>query len=86
MLETDKKDSRSACHKSVTDKRKIFQASKQKGTENNSENLIIGSERLKQLQDRDIETIQINLESISGKISSIQQRMETLEKKFINIR
>ena len=85
MLETDKKD-RPACNKSVTDKRKIFQASKQKGTENNSENLIIGSERLKQLQDRDIETIQINLESISGKISSIQQRMETLEKKFINIR
>ena len=84
MLETDKKDI-SACKKSVTDKRKIFQASKQKRTENNSQN-ITGSERLKQLQERDIKSIQNNLENIDGKISLIQQRVETLEKKFISIR
>ena len=84
MLETDKKE-RPVCNKSVTDKRKIFRASKQKRTENNSEN-ITGSERLKQLQERDIESIQNNLENIDGKISSIQQRVETLEEKFISIR
>ena len=84
MLETDKND-RPACNKSVTDKRKIFQASKQKRTERNSEN-ITGSERLIQLQEKDIERIKNNFENIDGKISSIQQRMGTLEKKFINIR
>ena len=84
MLETDKND-RPACNKSVTDKRKIFQASKQKRTERNSEN-ITGSERLIQLQEEDIERIKNNFDSIDGKISSIQQRMGTLEKKFINIR
>ena len=84
MLETDKND-RPACNKSVTDKRKIFQASKQKRTERNSEN-ITGSERLIQLQEEDIERIKNNFENIDGKISSIQQRMGTLEKKFINIR
>ena len=84
MLETDKND-RPACNKSVTDKRKIFQASKQKRTERNSEN-ITGSERLIQLQEKDIERIKNNFDSIDGKISSIQQRMGTLEKKFINIR
>ena len=84
MLQTDKKEI-SACKKSVTDKRKIFQASKQKRTENNSEN-ITGSERLKQLQERDLDSIKNNLENIDGKISSIHQRVETLEQKFINIR
>lgn len=84
MLETDKND-RPACNKSVTDKRKIFQASKQKRTERNSEN-ITGSERLIQLQEKDIERIKNNFDSIDGKISSIQQRVGTLEKKFINIR
>ena len=84
MLETDKND-RPACNKSVTDKRKIFQASKQKRTERNSEN-ITGSERLIQLQEEDIERIKNNFDSIDGKISSIQQRVGTLEKKFINIR
>ena len=82
MLEIDKKP---ACNKSVTDKRKIFRASKQKRTENNPEN-ITGSERLKQLQERDIESVQDNLKNIDGKISSMQQRVETLEKKFISIR
>ena len=84
MLETDKND-RPACNKSVTDKRKIFQASKQKRTERNSEN-ITGSERLIQLQEKDIERIKNNFDSIDGKISSIQQRVGTLEKKYINIR
>ena len=84
MLETDKND-RPACNKSVTDKRKIFQASKQKRTERNSEN-ITGSERLIQLQEKDIERIKNNFDSIDGKMSSIQQRVGTLEKKFINIR
>ena len=84
MLETDKKD-RSACNKTVTDKRKLFQASKQKRAEDNSEK-ITGSERLKQLQERDIESVQDNLKNIDGKISSMQQRVETLEKKFISIR
>ena len=84
MLETDKND-RPACNKSVTDKRKIFQASKQKRTERNSEN-ITGSERLIQLQEKDIERIKNNFDSIDGKMSSIQQRVGTLEKKFIDIR
>ena len=84
MLETDKKE-RPVCNKSVTDKRKIFQASKQKRTERNSEN-ITGSERLIQLQEKDIERIKNNFDSIDGKISSIQQRVGTLEKKFIDIR
>ena len=85
MLETDKKDRSACCNKSVTDKRKIFQASKQKRAEDNSEK-IIGSERLKQLQERDIDSILNNLENIDGRISSIQQRLETLERKFIDIR
>ena len=79
MFETDTKD-RSACNK-----RKIFHASKQKRAENKSEN-IIGSEILKQLQERDIDSILNNLENIDGRISSIQQGLETLERKFIDIR
>ena len=35
MLETDKKDRSACCNKSLTDKRKIFRASKQKRAEDN---------------------------------------------------
>ena len=71
--------------KSVNDKRKIFKESKQNKIEPKSEN-ISGLERLKQLQERDIAYIEKNLEIIGDNISSIQQRMDCLDRMFGNIR
>ena len=74
--------------KSVTDRREIFKASKQTRIEIKSVNIETsgGSERIKQLQERDIASIQNNIESIGIKILSIQQRMDSLDKMFYNIR
>ena len=74
-------------YKSVDDKRRIFKESKQNKIESKSENISTpGLERLKQLQERDIAYIENNLERIGDNIRSIQQRMDSLDRMFGNIR
>lgn len=73
--------------KCVTDKRKIFRASKQNKIEEKSEDIgISGPERLKQLQERDITSIRSNLDSIACHITSIQLRVDNLDRMCRNIR